>query len=80
MQQEKENSNKVKAETYFKNRWKAHIKLKPEGALDCLFNSELIDGKFYQISKLNIDGEPVKDDLLFLVDIYNIIPYREFKQ
>ncbi len=77
MQHKKEDSNKVKATTYFKNQFKAHIKLKPTGALDCLFTSELIDESFYWIMKLNKKGKPEKKDMLFLLDIYDVKPYEE---
>lgn len=80
MQKEKEKSNKVKAEIYFKNRWNAYVKLSPTGSLSCLFKSELIDNKYYEISKLNREGQPVTDDLLFLIDIYAILPYKEIEQ
>lgn len=73
-------SNKVKAEIYFKNRWNAYVKLKPVGSLSCIFKSELIDERYYEISKLNRAGEPVKNDILFLVDIYAILPYKEIEE
>lgn len=76
----KNNSIKIKAETYFKNKWKAHVRLKPAGALDCLFKSELIDETYYEIVKLDIEGEPFKLDRLFLADIYNILPYEPIKK
>ncbi len=76
MQKDKEESNKVKAEIYFKNRWNAYVKLKPVGSLSCVFKSELIDNRYYEISKLDRLGEPVKNDILFLVDIYDILPYK----
>ena len=77
---DKNNSIKIKAETYFKNKWKAHVRLKPQGALDCLFLSELIDYTYYEIVKLDIKGNPFKNDRLFFADIYNIIPYQTIEE
>ncbi|KKK97460.1 hypothetical protein LCGC14_2652520 [marine sediment metagenome] len=80
MQNEKEKSNKVKAEIYFKNRWNAYVKLKPVGSLSCVFKSELIDNRYYEISKLNRERQPVTNDILFLIDIYDILPYKEIEE
>ncbi len=80
MQNDKEKSNKVKAEIYFKNRWNAYIKLKPVGSLSCIFKSELIDNRYYEITKLDRGGQPVKQDILFLVDIYDVLPYQPIKE
>ena len=66
-------SNKVKASYFYSKRLKAHIKVRPVGAFDAVFESDIIDDTFYWIKKL--DSE--KQEMLFVVDIFDIKPYEE---
>lgn len=73
MQKAKEESNKVKASFFYKNELKAHVKVRPTGAFDCTFESDLIDDTFYWIKKIDADN----NERLFLVDIFDIKDYED---
>ena len=66
-------SIKVKASYFYSKQIVAHIKIKPTGSFDAYFISDLVDGLYYDIQKIDsFTGEHREKDKLFLVDIYDV--------
>jgi len=75
--QDKDNENEIiikeKASYFFKNKLKAHIKLKPTGFVDGIFLSDLQENIFYWV----LDNRTTTKRRMFLTEIFNILDFNK---
>lgn len=71
--QSKDKVNKEKADFYFNEKLKCHVKLIPTGFINGTFLSELIDERYYWFE----DERTKKKERLFLYAIFDIKDYEE---
>lgn len=65
---------KQRANFYWQEKLKCHLKFKPTGFINGLFTSDLIDDKFYWFEDVRFPGKPLR---IFLSEIFDIKDYEE---